>query len=229
VLNVLNLRFSGAEKLQNTGYQWIILLFQMMRGRALMNTTDPKNDIIAQLTSNRADFDNSIAGWIGLDEPWALDFWGPIKRVSEIIDANSANAKLWFQFNVGWNGRFGDPGDPARGEQADMIEEFMRRVKKANVWITYWLYDKPCNESNMHLWPCMQWQDKGFRITNIDFAADSLYRKVANAGKLHPGLQYGMSIQTGQYRYHYGGAWEENVREISGDARKSFYYRKSLY
>jgi hypothetical protein len=51
------------------------------RGRALMFTQEPVNEICSQILENRSDFSiKRIAGWIGLDEPWALDFWAPIKK-----------------------------------------------------------------------------------------------------------------------------------------------------
>ena len=113
------------------------------RGWDLWNEPEPEYNIFTQLQHNQADFPNRIAGWIGLDEPWSLDTWGPIRKISEIIDNHSstAKAKMYFQFNPSWNGRFGDYGDVARASKVIMIDEFMRRVKKANVWINGWLYD----------------------------------------------------------------------------------------
>ncbi|HEX9740298.1 MAG TPA: right-handed parallel beta-helix repeat-containing protein, partial [Ignavibacteriaceae bacterium] len=181
------------------------------RGRLIMHDAITQGLIVEQLNENRSDFgENRIAGWIGLDEPWNLDYWASIRKVSEIIDANSTKAKLWFQFNVSWNGRFGDAGDPARGSQAVMIDEFMRRVKKGNVWITHWLYDLPCADTST-FFLC---QGVDYRLINIDFA-DSLYRKAAIASNMHPGLHFGISVQTGRYEYeNYGGMYQ--IREISG-------------
>ncbi|MCS6955485.1 MAG: hypothetical protein NZM44_03945 [Candidatus Calescibacterium sp.] len=75
------------------------------RGRELFNGNLAKSLILEQLIENKVEFGpERIAGWIGLDEPWALDFWQPIKRVQEILD--SVGAKLYLQFNIGWNERF---------------------------------------------------------------------------------------------------------------------------
>ena len=112
------------------------------RGRLIF---DPLSTVVTeidnQLGANQSDFNQQVAGWIGFDEPWDLDTWAPIKKVKEIIESYSPNASIWFQFNTKWNGRFSNYYDPSYSAKRIMIDEFMRRVKKANVWINGWLYD----------------------------------------------------------------------------------------
>jgi hypothetical protein len=181
------------------------------RGRDLKNPVtyqQIKGNIETQMSNLLSITNERIAGFIGLDEPWSLDMWEPIRIVSEIVESHTTDAKLYFQFNVGFNGRFNTWEDPARGSKAIMIDEFMRRVKNANVWITGWLYDMPCNDAVLNppcsfgVYPlsiCNGGLD--YRIINIDFMADSIYKKILNAGETYSGLHYGMSIQTGKYSY----------------------------
>ncbi|MBK7629155.1 MAG: T9SS type A sorting domain-containing protein [Ignavibacteriales bacterium] len=181
------------------------------KGWDLMNLLGPTTQISTQLSNNQSAFNNQVAGWIGFDEPWDLDTWAPIKKVKEILESNSPNASIWFQFNTKWNGRFSDYDDPSYSAKRIIIDEFMRRVKKANVWVTSWLYDMPCDDYDI-VDPC----DGDYKEINIDFAADSIYKKILDASLIHPDLFYGMSIQTGRYfdRETYDG--NDRIREISG-------------
>ena len=179
------------------------------RGRDLMFTPDPTGFINQQLDQGDTDFANRLAGWIGLDEPWSLDTWEPIRMVQDILDRSTQKPSLYFQFNVGFNGRFHPWEDPARASKVDMMDEFMKRVGKANVWITGWLYDMPCSE-DAFLPPCDQVSD--YKNYNINVLADSIYKKIMLAGRLYPELNYGMSIQTGKYGY----SDEHRIREITG-------------
>ena len=179
------------------------------RGRNLKYESFAESEIQAQLQVGQNLFGNHLGGWIGLDEPWSLDTWEPIRMVQEILDNHATQKQLYFQFNVGFNGRFHPWEDPARASKVDMIDEFMKRVGKANVWITGWLYDMPCDE-NAFLPPCDQVSD--YKKYNIDVLADSIYKKIMDAGKIYPDLHYGMSIQTGKYGY----SAEHTIREITG-------------
>lgn len=185
------------------------------RGWDLYHESFPEQNIKSQIDQSLIDFEGRVAGWIGLDEPWSLDMWGAIRKVSEIIDSypNSAKAKLYFQFNPSWNGRFGDYGDVARASKVIMIDEFMRRVKKANIWVTNWLYDLPCDGIITDA-PCNG--SENYKSLNITWASDSIYKKFAYASEIFPDLHYGISIQTGKYRYSYNGVVESRIREITG-------------
>jgi hypothetical protein len=148
---------------------------------------------------------------------------GTNKKVQEIID--SVGVKLYFQFNIGWNGRFGDYSDPAKAMKIEMLEEFMRRVKKANVWITWWLYDNPCNGSS-NIAPCDDSvATADFRLFNINWAVDSLYSKVLNTAKQFSYLYFGFSLQTGKYWYYYNGTLHHHIREINA---QEFLYNTNL-
>lgn len=104
------------------------------RGRSLKEESYPEILIREQLSQGQSLYGNRLAGWIGMDEPWSLDTWEPIRIVQNILEDH--NASLWFQFNVQHNGRFRPWEDPALGSKVNMIDEFMRRVGKANVFIT---------------------------------------------------------------------------------------------
>ncbi len=183
------------------------------RGRRLKNPIsyqEIKTNIETQIYWNKVDFDQRVAAFIGVDEPWSIDQWEPIRMVNEIIDSYSPNAKLYINFNVQSEGRFAPWPDTVLGSRTIVIDEFMRRVKKANLWVTGWLYDIPCDGSNTQpWWFCEDAND--IRLRNIDIFADSIYKRVMDAGKTYPGLHYGFSVQTGKYGY----ADEHKIREIN--------------
>ena len=182
-----------------------------LKGRRLFDNL-ANTEIYSQLINNQTAFNQQVAGWIGFDEPWDLDTWAPIKKVKEIIESYSPNASIWFQFNTKWNGRFGDYDNPSYSAKRIIIDEFMRRVKKANIWVTSWLFDMPCDEHDTGD-PC----DGDYKEINIDFAADSIYKKVLDASLIHPDLFYGMSIQTGRYFDNSTYDGNDRIREISGN------------
>jgi hypothetical protein len=163
-----------------------------------------------QIDANKTDFRQRVAAFIGVDEPWSIDQWEPIRMVNEIIDSYSPDAKLYINFNVQAEGRFAPWPDTVPGSRAIVIDEFMRRVKKANLWVTGWLYDIPCDGSITEpYWFCEDAND--FRLRNIDIFVDSIYTRVMDAGKTYPGLHYGFSVQTGRYNYSEG----HKIREIN--------------
>jgi hypothetical protein len=185
------------------------------RGRDLKNPLsfeDIKSSIEEQIDHNLAVYKDvvnyRIGAFMGVDEPWSIDQWEPIRMVNEIIEAHSPTAKLYINFNVQADGRFNPWQDPALGSQAIVIDEFMRRVKKANLWVTGWLYDMPCYEGN-NLPPCDQVSD--FKDFNIGIFADSIYKRILETSKQFPGLHYGLSVQSGKYKY----STEHNIREIN--------------
>jgi len=187
------------------------------RGRELKGQNQyqvVKGNIENQMDEELAFTEGRVVGFIGLDEPWSLDTWEPIRLVNEIVSEyvplDGKHHELYYQFNVGATGRFAAFEDPALGSKINVIDEFMRRVKKANVWITGWLFDFPCNGTST-LSPCNQGLD--YKLMNINILADSIYKKIANAGLTYPGLHYGMSVQNGQYGYYI----KHDIREINRD------------
>ncbi len=194
------------------------------RGRDLKNPqtyASIKLQIENQISHNRAAFDNRVGLLMGVDEPWSIDQWEPIRMVQEIINSYSPDAKYYINFNVQAEGRFSHWPDPSPGSHAIVIDEFMRRVKKANLWVTGWLYDMPCSEATNFSPPWLCDENVDIRIRNIDIMADSIYKRVTDAGQTYPNLHYGFSIQTGMYQYSAG----HYIREINS---KELLYQSNL-
>jgi hypothetical protein len=182
------------------------------RGRDL-HFSSAKNNILSQATGTQ-NYHNRLAGWLAVDEPGSIDEYEPIRIVDSILNNTSSSKKLWIAFWGGWNGRYGDGGNNfSSTDKLIGIDEFMRHVKHANVWVNFYLYDYPY-KSNPLPYP---FTDMDFKVKNISVAADSLYTRFNDASKL-PGcsLYWGASIQTGKYfdGQDFGGV--VNYREIIG-------------
>lgn len=164
------------------------------RGSILMGDL-ATSDIIAQVTE-ATNFKSKTAGWLSADEPYVIDNYAPIKKVNEIIDAIPNNdAHLWIAFPGHWSGTYGNPGNLGLYlNQVYQIEEFMKRVKKANVWINCYMFDDPY-DSNFNPWP-----GGDYRIRNINRIGELLYKR-CNFANLNSGVElyWGASVQTGKY------------------------------
>lgn len=116
------------------------------RGWEIINRSEMQQKIINQVT--QAPYKSKAAGWMSVDEPVSIDQMAPIRKVSELIESVSSNTGLWINYNAGWNGRFGDAADPGYTMSLERIDEFMRRVKKANLWVVLNPFDWPyCPDS----------------------------------------------------------------------------------
>ena len=82
------------------------------KGNEIMDpTSDAVTRIDSQLTQLQ-DYNSSILGWLGRDEPNSIDQYAPIKKVNEILNSDpTASSRLWFPLMGKWGGSFGDPGN----------------------------------------------------------------------------------------------------------------------
>ncbi len=168
-----------------------------IRGLEILTNSEKQALIITQVTQNTS-FKDSVAGWLGMDESsWSIDTYAPTKKIGELIsDATNGRIGLWLAFNSGWSGCYGDPDDLARTMKLPIIDEFMRRVKKANVWLDCYYYDWPLGPNTT-----------GYEATNLNYVGN-IYKTFINAQNNYGNnLYYGMSIQTGRYfdSTSYGG------------------------
>jgi hypothetical protein len=156
------------------------------RGWEIMNRIDKQQNITDQVT--QAPYKSKAAGWMSVDEPVSIDQMAPIRKVSELIESVSSNTGLWINYNAGWNGRFGDAADPGYTMSLERIDEFMRRVKKANLWVVLNPFD----------WPyCPDSIPNAIEI-NLGII-DSILSKLAKSGNKYDNLYYGLCYQTGNY------------------------------
>jgi len=176
------------------------------RGKDLFDTNlvPSISDLIVSQLIEQTNFQHRVVGWLGIDEPIGIDCFAPIKRVNEIVE--SAGSTMWIAFINWFYGRFWDPGHPMFTANLVRIDEFMRRVKKANIWMNYYMFD----------WPFSSTFDPiggDWRVNTIDAITDSCYSHYIAASQL-PGVDlfWGASVQTGRIEYPiYGGAdyWRE--------------------
>ena len=152
-----------------------------------------------QIYEQMDEFQNRVVGWMGIDEPQTIDNYEPIRIVQGIIDSKSNGAKgLWIAFGGGWSGRWDNYANPWGTYRLSYFEEFYKRVKKANIWCSKYLYDVsyPPSVDN-------------YREKNISAMADSNYRHFQNKENVF----WGAAIQTGEYSSD--TSWI-TMREIDG-------------
>jgi hypothetical protein len=168
-----------------------------------------KNEISAQLQENGSKFDDMVAGWLAVDEPWCYDQWEAIRKVNEILeDQLNSNIKMWVQFNQGWNATLADPHHPSASSKIYTIDEFIKRVKKANVWTLFYYFDYPYSSSTL--------PNNYFRV-NLEYATKQYDLLLKASIRTNKALYPGISIQTGKYldTVSYGGV-NRFSREIFG-------------
>ncbi len=168
-----------------------------------------KNEISAQLQENGSRFGNMVAGWLAVDEPWCYDQWGAIRKVNEIIEEQlNSDIKLWIQFNQGWNATLADPHHPSASSKIYTIDEFIKRVKKANVWALFYYFDYPYSKLTL--------PDNYFRV-NLELVTKQYDLLLKASKRTNEALYPGISIQTGKYldTVSYGGN-SRFSREIFG-------------
>lgn len=165
------------------------------RGKRLIIDDLATNEINSQVTE-LTNFKSKTAGWLSADEPYVIDNYAPIKKVNEIIDAIPNNdAHLWIAFPGHWSGTYGNPGNLGLYlNQVYQVDEFMKRVKKANIWMNCYMFDDPY-DANYNPWP-----GGDYRVRNINRIGELLYKKCNEANQYEGvDLYWGASVQTGKY------------------------------
>ncbi|MGQ9799745.1 MAG: hypothetical protein ACUVRG_10750 [Ignavibacterium sp.] len=170
------------------------------RGWEIMNDIEAQQKIINQVT--KVPYKDMVAGWMSVDEPLSIDQMAPIKKVGELIESVSPNTGLWVNYNCGWNGRFGNAADPGYTMRLERVDEFMRRVKKANIWVVMNPFD----------WPFCPDSIPNAKELNLSFI-DSILSKLASAGNNYEDLYYGLCYQTGNY--YMPVSYQQCSREIT--------------
>jgi hypothetical protein len=102
------------------------------RGRELLQTLT--QNLIVDMINASYQFSNKISGWFGVDEPHSIDNFEPIRIVSELLENQQNSSKLWISLEGSWSGCWGNPGHRlSAGERINKVDEFFKRVKRANV------------------------------------------------------------------------------------------------
>ncbi len=153
------------------------------RGRFI---TDPQTLPIAkqQIKDQIDEFQERVVGWMGIDEPQSIDNYEPIRIVQSIIDSiTNENKGLWISFGGTWSGRW-DHWNNIGSYKLSMFEEFYKRVKKANIWCSKFLYDVSYPSSIPN-----------YKAMNISSLADSNYRHFQNKENVF----WGACVQAGSF------------------------------
>ena len=142
--------------------------------------------LIENMIQYNYNYQTKISGWFGVDEPQCIDNFEPIRIINELLESQSGGAKLWISCVGSWSGSWGLPGHPySAGERIRRVDEFFKRVKRANV-----LQNIPPLESP---WTWEQNPPRDPRLMNIDLVADSFYARY----NLYTGAHWGSGILTG--------------------------------
>ena len=175
------------------------------RGSNLKFQAFPTTQIYAQddLLNNHYDY---ITGYIGFDEPTSIDIAEPVRIVKEILDSESNQKRpLWLPWMGFWDGAFESRNNTFGSMRLSPWVEFNKRVGSANIIQDAYLYDLPCSDSVVSLYPNLCAGD--WRITNIQRMVDFQYKQ---ASKLDP--YWGDSIQCGEDTPPYGNSYQRNIK-----------------
>ena len=127
-------------------------------------------NLIVEMTQSNYSFSSKISGWFGVDEPHSIDNFEPIRIVSELLENQSNPAKLWISLEGSWSGCWGNPDHGlSAGERINKVDEFFKRVKRANVLQNIGAVEWPWT---MNTIPPPTYDP---RIMNIDLVAESFY------------------------------------------------------
>lgn len=175
------------------------------RGRKIRDFyTDVENELRFQIANDfNSNYSGRITGWLGLDEPWSIDQFEPIRVVQNIIDTHGQGKELWLASGTGYNGRWGSNVpvgqiNPIGSYKLFTFDEFHKRVGKANTWMDYYLYIFPDATFGAD-----------YRDTRIKYMADTVWGRFYNKQNVF----WGASVQAG--KYHEPNSWI-GLREIDG-------------
>ena len=152
-----------------------------------MNPTSDARYNIGLQANSLSSYENSISGWLGIDEPHSIDIFEPIRIVKGILDSVSGYQRpLWIPFMGGIN--YWGHENNFGVYHLNKWEEFKKRVGDINIIQNYYMFDAPC-------WPGRNigyCDGYDYRDRNIFTAAEYNYKA---ARQLDP--NFGVSIQCG--------------------------------
>jgi hypothetical protein len=155
------------------------------RGRQLTEDWQITKQSILDMIDYQYQFKNKISGWFGLDEPHSIDNFEPIRIISELLESQPNAAKLWISLEGSWSGCWGNPGHGlSAGERINKVDEFFKRVKRANVLQNIGAVEWPWT------WNTIPPPTYDPRLMNIDLNAESFYAHFNN----YPSANWGSSV-----------------------------------
>src|SRR5690554_3776215 len=174
------------------------------RGILLKNTSIPEGQILAQ-DNLLDDFYDYVTGYLGFDEPTSIDIAEPIRIVKGILNTKSNYERpLWLPWMQFWDAAFESRNNEFGAMSLNPWEEFYKRVGYGNIIQNTYLFDLPCNDSVVNIYPNLCAGD--WRATNIERMVNFQYKQ---ASKLDP--YWGASIQCGEDTPPYGNSYQRNI------------------
>ncbi|KAB2853167.1 MAG: hypothetical protein F9K42_00735, partial [Ignavibacterium sp.] len=174
------------------------------RGSDLKFQSFPTTQIYTQdnLLNNHYDY---VTGYIGFDEPTSIDIAEPIRIVKGVLDSKSSRQRpLWLPWMGFWDAAFESRNNEFGAMSLNPWEEFYKRIGMVNIIQNAYLYDLPCNDSVVSIYPDLCSGD--WRDTNIRRMVDFQYKQAA---KLDP--YWGASIQCGEDTPPYANSYQRNI------------------
>ncbi len=133
-------------------------------------------------------YDSYLAGWLGIDEPVSIDNFAPIKKVIEILNNYSSNARpLWLALMGRWDGVWENRNNIFGTYHLSPWSEMKKRIGNMNIWQDAYYLDYPWNDTS-----CINCTEPWYG-QNIRIAAELNYKQ---AQILNP--NFGVSIQCGE-------------------------------
>ena len=150
-------------------------------------------------------YQNSVTGWNGADEPHTIDQFEPMRIVDSLLDSKSNFKRpVWYPLVGAWDGVWENHENPWGTYHLSIWDELKKRVGAMNVWQDSYFLDTPFMNNlptNIDPYGC---GCDDYRVKNIEIAA----RNFEQAYNISP--NFGASIQCGEIKN-----WASNQRNIS--------------
>ncbi|HRQ55166.1 MAG TPA: hypothetical protein PL018_12975, partial [Ignavibacteriaceae bacterium] len=160
------------------------------RGSDLMDPeSNAKQNLRNQLTS-LSGYENSVFGWLGIDEPQSIDQYEPIRVVDSLLKANSQNQRPIVIPIMGclWNGTYSHPKDIGAMGMNKYVE-MKKRIGDVSIIQNAYFFDIPCIENSP--WSMCQ-TGEDYRSINIRIAGRDIYKHSYTLDQ-----NFGASLQCG--------------------------------
>lgn len=157
------------------------------RGRQIIDPNSQARDLVELQLNQLSTFEDYVAGWHGIDEPFSIDIFEPIRIVAQILKDNSQ--QLYLTFMGFWFGVWDNPNNPYGSNHLSPHKEFFMRTNGlVNIWQNIYMYDQPFKDTSYI--DLEYWGTGGYKVVNIKIAANN-YSLAYSIDSL-----FGVSLQT---------------------------------
>ncbi|HRP36960.1 MAG TPA: hypothetical protein PLS50_04060, partial [Candidatus Dojkabacteria bacterium] len=115
-------------------------------------------------------YDNSVVGWHGIDEPFSIDNFEPIRIVAQTV--RDHNKQLYLPFMGFWDGVWQNTYNPFGTNHLSPHKEFFMRTNGlVNIWQNFYMYDQPFKDTS-YIDP-VKFGTTGYKDINIRITANN--------------------------------------------------------